>query len=70
MAREHLFRGKRLDNGEWVEGSLVRQTMCYGDPIKERDYILCGGEFDGDYYNQALLGLDIYGLSQEQTSKR
>ena len=23
--REYLFRGKRVDNGEWVEGSLIHQ---------------------------------------------
>lgn len=23
MENRYLFRGKRIDNGEWVEGSLV-----------------------------------------------
>lgn len=26
MAREILFKGKRIDNGEWVEGSLLQTT--------------------------------------------
>jgi uncharacterized phage protein (TIGR01671 family) len=48
--REIIFRGKRCDNGEWIGGSLVHQTLFYGD---ETDcyHILHGGEFDCDFYD-------------------
>ena len=29
--REILFRGKRLDNGEWIEGDLVHSVYKIGD---------------------------------------
>lgn len=31
MMREILFRGKRLDNGEWLEGDLVHSVYKIGD---------------------------------------
>lgn len=40
MAREHLFRGKKLSNGDWVYGCLIQypdgsQFICvYKDPTK------------------------------------
>lgn len=40
MAREHLFRGKKLSNGDWVYGNLIQhpdgsQFICvYKDPTK------------------------------------
>lgn len=34
--REILFRGKRIDNGEWVQGYICR----YGWTGKEKDYII------------------------------
>ena len=30
--REILFKAKRKDNGEWVEGAYYKQTEWYGDP--------------------------------------
>lgn len=47
--REILFRGKTKE-GKWLVGSLVHQTMYYGDPV-DRYHIIEGGEFDGDYYD-------------------
>lgn len=50
--REILFRGKRVDNGEWVEGSYVHRTQFYGEDCPCDDhFILSGGEFHCDYYN-------------------
>lgn len=37
MNREILFRGKRIDNGEWVEGQyvyLLNARTKDGEPIK------------------------------------
>lgn len=43
MSREILFRGKRKDNGEWVEGGLhkweTRQPCALGDDILQQDEI-------------------------------
>ncbi len=49
--REILFRGKRIDNGEWVEGDLLRAAYFLNG--KERHYIFTdceeypGNEFIG-----------------------
>ena len=47
--REILFRGKRIDNGEWVEGNYIHRTNFYGDP-DDTHFITVDGDFDGDYY--------------------
>ena len=38
-----LYRGKRKDNGEWVEGAYYKQTLYYGDPC-EKHYIITSTE--------------------------
>lgn len=45
MNRSILFKAKRLDNGEWVKGSLIRSTAG----IKERAYIVDNFRSMSDY---------------------
>ncbi len=45
------FKAKRLDNGEWVEGSLIRNTAG----IKERAYIVDNFSSMSDY---RIVGVD------------
>lgn len=45
------FKAKRLDNGEWVEGSLIRSTAG----VKERAYIVDNFSSMSDY---SVIGVD------------
>ena len=48
MNREILFKAKRIDNGEWVEGSLITGVFCrLGQDIP---YIFCPKEADYDCF--------------------
>ena len=39
MERMHLYRGKRLDNGQWIEGSLIGEDVIVGKIVDfEEDY--------------------------------
>ena len=49
--REIKFKAKRLDNGEWVKGSLIRSTVG----IKERTYIVDHFNSMSDY---SVIGVD------------
>lgn len=63
--REILFRGKRIDNGEWVQGYPCR----YGWIGKEKDYIipdyasaLYTAEIDPETIGQYTGIVDKYGM--------
>lgn len=49
--REILFRAKRKNNGEWVEGSYHHQTDYYGDPC-DTHYIINGTATDMEGYGE------------------
>lgn len=51
------FKAKRLDNGEWVSGSLVRSTAG----IKERAYIVDSFSSMSDY---SVVGVDPSSVCQ------
>lgn len=37
MMREILFRGKRMDNEEWVKGDLIREPWGYCIQVVDGD---------------------------------
>ena len=49
--REILFRAKRKNNGEWVEGSYHHQTDYYGD-LCDTHYIINGNVTDTEGYGE------------------
>lgn len=50
MNRENLFRGKRIDNGEWVDGYLwSRHTIGHTSPCGNTDEVIVDPSTVGQY---------------------
>lgn len=55
--REILFRGKRLDNGEWVEGSLhIERGETDKNGNSSLDYRILGMRGECDYVDPTTVG--------------
>lgn len=48
--REILFRGKRKDNGEWVEGYYVKAEHHWHKHGIHEDWIVCGASANGGWF--------------------
>jgi len=78
MQREILFRGKRVDTGEWVEGSLIGNDVIVGKIVEfEEDYFCTEfwykvdpetvGQFTGmtDKKGKKLFEGDVYSMGEK-----
>ena len=48
--REILFRGKRCDNGEWVEGYYIRADHYWHNHGIHKDWIILGASANGGWF--------------------
>lgn len=48
--REILFRGKRCDNGEWVQGYYIRAEHHWHNHGIHKDWITCGASANGGWF--------------------
>ena len=48
--REILFRGKRCDNAEWVQGFYVRADHHWHKHGIHKDWIICGASANGGWF--------------------
>lgn len=58
MKDRYLYRAKRLDNGEWIEGSLITGVFFRGG--QNIPYILCPGKADYDCFEDFGEGNGIF----------
>lgn len=48
--REILFRGKRCDNGEWVQGYYIKAEHHWHKHGIHKDWIICGASANGGWF--------------------
>jgi uncharacterized phage protein (TIGR01671 family) len=48
--REILFRGKRIDNGEWVEGYYIKAVHHWHKRGIHEDWIITGASANGGWF--------------------
>ena len=48
--REILFRGKRCDNDEWVQGYYIRADHHWHKHGIHKDWIVCGASANGGWF--------------------
>lgn len=78
MKRENSYRGKRVDTGEWVEGSLIGNDVIVGKIVEfEEDYFCTEfwykvgpatvGQFTGmtDKKGKKLFEGDVYSMGEK-----
>ena len=70
--REILFRGKRCDNGEWVQGFYVRADHHWHNNGIHKDWIICGASANGGWFalhNKYAVKTDTVGQYTGLTDK-
>lgn len=61
--REILFRGKRVDNGEWIEGNLIQY------PLSSYSYIMSNYGFDDEICVRSKTVGQFTGLTDKNGNK-
>lgn len=58
--REILFRGKRIDNGEWVYGDLFKHDDGKTEIFEHKETLFVGKRLEGKWYevNRNTIGQD------------
>ena len=60
MNDRYLFRGKRLDNGEWVQGSLIHNAFCDYETKTPLLYIFNADNSDMDSFEELSEDLEYF----------
>ena len=79
MKRENLYRGKRVEDGRWIEGSLIGNDVIVGKIVEfEEDYFCTEfwykvdqetvGQFTGmtDKKGKKLFEGDVYSMGEKK----